>query len=38
MLMFPGARYDDQVDSMVQYLQWVKKASNNILRIRDFSN
>ncbi len=25
ILMFPEARYDDQVDSTVQYLQWTRK-------------
>ncbi|WCR52987.1 MAG: hypothetical protein PG981_000009 [Wolbachia endosymbiont of Ctenocephalides orientis wCori] len=37
LLMFPETRHNDQVDSVVQYLQWIKKANNNILRVRDFS-
>ncbi len=28
--MFPEIRHDDQVDSTVQYLQWVR---NNIARV-----
>ncbi|WP_253300202.1 phage terminase large subunit [Wolbachia endosymbiont of Chironomus riparius] len=34
MLMFPETHYDDQIDSTVQYLQWVRKINNNIMRIR----
>ncbi|WP_225247236.1 MULTISPECIES: phage terminase large subunit [Wolbachia] len=30
ILMFPETRHDDQVDSTVQYLQWVR---NNIARV-----
>ncbi len=35
--MFPKTHYDDQVDSTVQYLQWVNKINNNIRKIRNFS-
>ncbi|APR98534.2 terminase [Wolbachia endosymbiont of Folsomia candida] len=37
VMIFPEARHDDQVDSMVQYLQWVRKMNDNTLRIRDFN-
>ncbi|WCR58535.1 phage terminase large subunit [Wolbachia endosymbiont of Ctenocephalides felis wCfeJ] len=36
ILMFPEARHDDQVDSTVQYLQWVREINISIPRIRDF--
>ncbi len=29
ILMFPEARYDDQVDSTVQYLQWTRKINTS---------
>ncbi|MGL9759439.1 MAG: hypothetical protein ACR5LA_12140 [Wolbachia sp.] len=32
--MFPEARYDDQVDSTVQYLQWMRKTNHQCFRIR----
>ncbi len=34
--MFPEARYDDQVDSTVQYLQWMRKINTSAFRVRDF--
>ncbi len=34
ILMFPEVRHDDQVDSIVQYLQWVRKTNTNAFRIR----
>ncbi|UVW84383.1 phage terminase large subunit [Wolbachia endosymbiont of Aedes albopictus] len=37
VLMFPEARHDDQVDSTVQYLQWVRKTNTNAFRIRGFT-
>ncbi|WP_265038388.1 phage terminase large subunit [Wolbachia endosymbiont (group A) of Hylaeus communis] len=36
ILMFPEARYDDQVDSTVQYLQWTRKTTDSIPRVRGF--
>ncbi|GFR17175.1 terminase [Trichonephila clavata] len=36
ILMFPEARYDDQVDSTVQYLQWMRKINTSAFRVRDF--
>ncbi len=36
ILMFPEARYDDQVDSTVQYLQWMRKINTSVFRVRDF--
>jgi len=38
ILMFPETRHDDQVDSTVQYLQWVRKTNTNAFRIRDFTH
>ena len=35
ILMFPETRYDDQVDSIVQYLQWVRKMNDNAMMIRN---
>lgn len=35
MLMFPDAHHDDQVDSVVQYLQWIKTRNSGGMRIRD---
>ncbi|MBC6686726.1 phage terminase large subunit, partial [Wolbachia pipientis] len=37
IFMFPEARHDDQVDSTMQYLQWVRKTNTNAFRIRDFT-
>ncbi|MDE5060642.1 phage terminase large subunit [Wolbachia endosymbiont of Drosophila nikananu] len=37
ILMFPEIRHDDQVDSTVQYLQWVRKTNTNAFRIRDLT-
>ncbi len=34
--MFPEARHDDQVDSTVQYLQWMRKINTSAFRVRDF--
>ncbi|WP_265045165.1 hypothetical protein [Wolbachia endosymbiont (group A) of Macropis europaea] len=34
ILMFPEARYDDQVDSTVQYLQWMRKTNTSAFRVR----
>ncbi|WP_353283174.1 phage terminase large subunit [Wolbachia endosymbiont (group A) of Pogonocherus hispidulus] len=38
ILMFPEARHDDQVDSTVQYLQWVRKTNTSVFRVRDFTS
>lgn len=35
VLMFPETNYDDQVDSTVQYLQWVRKMNDNVMMIRN---
>ncbi len=35
MLMFPDTHHDDQVDSVVQYLQWIKTKNSGGMRIRD---
>ena len=32
ILMFPETHHDDQVDSTVQYLQWIKKANETRIR------
>jgi predicted phage terminase large subunit-like protein len=37
VMIFPEARHDDQVDSMVQYLQWTRKISDSIFRVRNFN-
>ncbi|QMV45811.1 phage terminase large subunit [Wolbachia pipientis] len=34
ILMFPEARHDDQVDSTVQYLQWVRDSSSRVAALR----
>ncbi|MFP3025976.1 MAG: phage terminase large subunit, partial [Wolbachia sp.] len=36
ILIFPEAHYDDQVDSTVQYLQWMRKINTSAFRVRDF--
>ncbi len=38
ILMFPETRHDDQVDSTVQYLQWMKKTNTSVFRVRDFTS
>ncbi|MDR1139714.1 MAG: phage terminase large subunit, partial [Rickettsiales bacterium] len=38
ILMFPEAHHNDQVDSTVQYLQWMRKTNTNSFRIRDFTS
>ncbi len=37
-MIFPEARHDDQVDSMVQYLQWVRKTSDSPFGVRDLGH
>ncbi|GFR11665.1 terminase_6C domain-containing protein [Trichonephila clavata] len=34
ILMFPETRHDDQVDSTVQYLQWVRDSSSRVAALR----
>ncbi|WP_265030001.1 phage terminase large subunit [Wolbachia endosymbiont (group A) of Philonthus cognatus] len=34
ILMFPETRHDDQVDSTVQYLQWVRNSTSRVAAIR----
>ncbi len=34
ILMFPEIRHDDQVDSMVQYLQWMRNSTSRVAAIR----
>ncbi|MGY5877393.1 phage terminase large subunit [Wolbachia endosymbiont of Nasonia oneida] len=34
ILMFPETRHDDQVDSTVQHLQWKRKITDSIPRVR----
>ncbi|QOD37862.1 phage terminase large subunit [Candidatus Wolbachia massiliensis] len=34
VLMFPEIRHDDQVDSMIQYLQWTKNSTARVAAIR----
>ncbi|WP_405196971.1 phage terminase large subunit [Wolbachia endosymbiont (group B) of Erebia ligea] len=34
ILMFPETRHDDQVDSAVQYLQWMRDSSFRVAAIR----
>ncbi len=34
--IFVGNSKDDQVDSTVQYLQWMRKTNTSAFRVRDF--
>ena len=34
ILMFPETRHDDQIDSTVQYLQWMRDSSFRVAAIR----
>uniref|UniRef100_UPI0005706B50 phage terminase large subunit n=2 Tax=Wolbachia TaxID=953 RepID=UPI0005706B50 len=34
ILMFPETRHDDQVDSTVQYLQWVRNSTSRVTAVR----
>ncbi|MEY2392838.1 phage terminase large subunit [Wolbachia endosymbiont of Tettigetta isshikii] len=34
ILMFPEAHYNDQVDSTVQYLQWIRESTSRVAAIR----
>ncbi|MDR0773574.1 MAG: phage terminase large subunit [Wolbachia pipientis] len=34
ILMFPETRHDDQVDSTVQYLQWMRDSSSRVAALR----
>ncbi|WP_264374203.1 MULTISPECIES: phage terminase large subunit [unclassified Wolbachia] len=34
ILMFPETRHDDQVDSTVQYLQWVRNSTSRVAALR----
>lgn len=38
VMIFPETRHDDQVDSMVQYLQWVRKTSDSPFGVRDLGH